>query len=228
VRSSSRTHPSSDAISSATPTAEQTTTSQDSPAKPSIGLSTPLAYYTPLRDLPYFLNRSSQFHSGSNPDLLCLCTAPSSPPAKAKKGPRHWSTTFRVADLSIWPETRSVSVFRPYQEALPVAEAGDVVLLRAFGVKSEKRTPVLRSDEESSWCVWRFGKQVWGKKRGAFGEVRAREEVKGPEVERGVGEWGEVEKLRAWFLEGLRDTLEGEREREYGNKGPLGGVEAAQ
>jgi hypothetical protein len=74
--------------------------------------------------------------------------------------------------------------------------------------------PVLRSDEESSWCVWRFGKQVWGRKRGAFGEVRAREEVRGPDVERGVGEWGEVEKLRAWFLGVVRGELEGEGEGE--------------
>lgn len=218
VTSSSPPHRSSSAISPATPTAEATaeataeptTASQESPANPSIGLSTPLAYYTPLRDLPYFLNRSSQFHSGANPDLLCLCTASSSPPLKAKKGPRHWSTTFHITDISVWPQTRAVSVFRPYAEALPVVESGDVILLRAFQVLSEKRTPVLRSGEESSWCVWRYGKPVWGKKRGAFGEVRAREEVKGPVVERGPGEWGEVEKLRAWFLGGVREELEGE------------------
>lgn len=103
-------------------------------------------------------------------------------------------------------------MFRPYQEALPVVERGDVVLLRAFQVMSEKRMPVLRSGEESSWCVWRYGKPVWGKKRGAFGEIKAREEVKGPVVERGPGEWGEVEKLRAWFLGAVKENLEGEGE----------------
>ncbi|KAF1918909.1 hypothetical protein BDU57DRAFT_468374 [Ampelomyces quisqualis] len=93
--------------------------------------------------------------------------------------------------------------------ALPTANAGDVVLLRAFAVKSLNRHPTLTSAEESSWCVWRYIKPVWGAKRGAFGELRAREEVKGPVVERGEGEWREVEKLREWWVGKVKGELDG-------------------
>jgi hypothetical protein len=99
-------------------------------------------------------------------------------------------------------------VFRAYNSALPVAEVGDVILLGAFAVKSLNRQPMLVSADESSWCVWRWGKPVWGAKRGAFGELRAREEVKGPVVERGEGEWREVERLRTWFVGTVRGGLE--------------------
>ncbi|KAF3000103.1 hypothetical protein E8E13_003515 [Curvularia kusanoi] len=220
MKSSSPTQQSSDAVSSfedATLTAEQAPAKQtpaeeaqneEDEAKPSIGLSTPLAYYTPLRDLIYFLNRSSHFHSASNPDILALCTSVSTPAVQAKRGPRHWTTSFTISDLSIWPASRSVAVFRAYAQALPVCEVGDVVLLRAFGVRSEKRVPALRSEDESSWCVWRYGKKVWGRKKGRYAEVRAREEVNGPEVERGAGEWGEVEKLRGWFEGSVREVLD--------------------
>jgi hypothetical protein len=169
------------------------------PTQPSIGLSTPLAYYTPLKDLVYFLNRSSQFHSSSNPDILGLVTSDSTPAARATKGRRDWNTTLHITDLSLHPATTTVQVFRSYQNALPVAQKGDVVLLRAFGVKSLNRAPTLVSADESSWCVWRFGKPIWGAKKGVWGEMRAREEVNGPEVERGEGEWMEVDRLRKWY-----------------------------
>lgn len=234
LRTSPRRHPAATKPHPTSPTRESSPLQQSSdavsaegkdetlvakPDLPSTGLSTPLAYYTPLRDLIYFVNRSSQFHSSSNPDILALCTSASTAPEKAKRGPRHWTTTLHITDLSIWPAARSVNVFRAYQSALPAAEAGDVVLLRAFAVESRSREPVLRSADESSWCVWRYGKPVWGKKGGRFGEVRAREEVKGPVVERGVGEWTEVEKLRTWFLGtvqlGLeRQAADGEGRRE--------------
>lgn len=176
--------------------------------KPSVGLSTPIAYYTPLKDLPYFLNRSSTFHSAGSPDILALVITPSSPPTRATKGPKHHTTTLHVTDLSIYPSQTTVQIFRAYAEALPVAEAGDVVLLRAFNVKSLNRHPCLVSADESAWCVWRYGKPLWGKKRGAFGQVQSREEVKGPVVERGEGEWGEVEKLRAWWVNSVKAEME--------------------
>jgi len=204
---------SSDAISAANEDATLVT----KPDPPSIGLSTPLAYYTPLRDLIYFLNRSSQFHSSSNPDILALCTSTSTAPEKAKRGPRHWTTTLHITDLSIWPEVRTVQSFRAYATALPAAEAGDVILLSKFKVESRQRVPLLRSVDESSWCVWRYGKPIWGKKGGKWGELRAREEVKGPVVERGVGEWAEVEKLRGWYTGKIKEELEvrdAERQRE--------------
>jgi hypothetical protein len=75
-------------------------------------------------------------------------------------------------------------------------------------VKSLNRHPTLTSADESSWCVWRYKKPVWGAKRGAYGELRAREEVKGPVVERGEGEWKEVEKIRGWFVGKVKGELE--------------------
>jgi hypothetical protein len=204
AQQSSPVQQSSDAISAA----DESATLVTNPSPPSIGLSTPLAYYTPLRDLIYFLNRSSQFHSSTNPDILALCTSPSISPSKANKGPRHWTTTLHITDLSIWPQTRTVQCFRAYATALPAAEAGDVVLLSKFKIESRLRVPLLRSVDESSWCVWRYGKPVWGKKGGKWGELRAREEVKGPVVERGVGEWAEVENLRAWYVGIVKGELE--------------------
>ncbi|KAL1799128.1 hypothetical protein ACET3X_003165 [Alternaria dauci] len=179
----------------------------DALEEPSKGVSTPLAYYTPLKDLPYFINRSSQFHSDANPDTLALVTSPTTPSQKAKKGPKHWFTTLHITDASTWPQTTTVQIFRPHQIALPEAQVGDVILLRAFAVKSLNRHPTLVSADESAWCVWRWGKPVWGAKRGAFGELRAREETKGPAVERGEGEWREVEKLRRWFSAKVQNQL---------------------
>lgn len=176
--------------------------------KPSVGLSTPIAYYTPLKDLPFFINRSSNFHSAGSPDVLALVTSSSTAPTRATKGPKHHTTTLHVTDLSVYPAQTTVQLFRAYATALPVAEAGDVVLLRSMNVRSLNRQPCLVSADESAWCVWRYGKPLWGKKRGRWGDVKSREEVKGPAVERGEGEWAEVEKLRRWWVEGVKGELE--------------------
>ncbi|KAH4033724.1 hypothetical protein HBI68_199930 [Parastagonospora nodorum] len=188
---------------------EHSITAVEEPDEPSIGLSTPLAYYTPLNALTYFLNRSSQFHTSSNPDVLALVTAGTTPPQRSTRGRKDWTTTLHITDISTYPATTTVNIFRPYQNALPAADTGDVVLLRAFAVKSLNRHPTLTSADESSWCVWRYAKPVWGAKRSAYGELRAREEVKGPVVERGEGEWREVEKIRGWFLGRVKGELEG-------------------
>jgi hypothetical protein len=179
---------------------------QPSVGQPSIGLSTPISYYTPLKDLRYFLNRSSQFVE--NPDVLALVVSSSTPPKRADKGPKHWSTTISITDLSSFPTTTTAQIFRPYATALPVAEKGDVILLRSFTVKSLNRKVMLRSGEESAWCVWRYGKPVWGHKKGRWGDVQAREEIKGPEVEKGADEWGEVERVRGWWLSTIRQEFE--------------------
>lgn len=175
--------------------------------QPSVGLSTPLAYYTPIKDLVYFLNRSSQFHSSQNPDVLALVTSSTTSSQRATKGPRHWNTTLHITDLSTWPVTTTVNIFRAYQTALPHADAGDIILLRSFAVKSLNRHPTLISADESSWCVWRYGKPVWGVPRGPFGEVKARGETTGPEVESGEGEWKEVERLRNWYVSKIKSEL---------------------
>ncbi|KAF1935408.1 hypothetical protein EJ02DRAFT_389236 [Clathrospora elynae] len=206
-------------IAKSTPHPSSDMDSDTSPDRPSIGLSTPLAYYTPLKDLLYFLNRSSQFHSAANPDVLALVTSSTTPSEKAKKGPKHWNTTLHITDASSWPDTTTVNVFRAYQTALPLAEVGDVVLLRAFAVKSLNRHPMLISADESSWCVWRWGKPVWGANRGPFGEIRAREETKGPVVERGEGEWREVEKLRRWYMRKVKEDLEDKESSQVKTRG---------
>ncbi|PSN75326.1 hypothetical protein BS50DRAFT_644166 [Corynespora cassiicola Philippines] len=175
---------------------------------PSTGLSTPIAYYTPLKDLRFFLNRSSQFHSSSNPDVLALVTSSSTEPKRAEKGPKHWNTTLHITDISLYPATTTIQIFRPHSTALPKADKGDAVLLRSFLVKSLNRQPSMVSGDESSWCVWRWGKPVWGKSKGTYGELLAREEVNGPAVERGEGEWKEVERLRAWWLRKVKDEME--------------------
>jgi hypothetical protein len=188
------------------------TTLVDKPETPSIGFSTPLAYYTPLNSLTYFLNRSSQFHTASSPDILALVTSGTTTPTRATKGPKHWNTTLSITDASTWPSTpTTVNIFRAYQTALPQADAGDVILLRAFAVKSLNRHSMLVSADESAWCVWRYGKPVWGAKRGVWGKLKAREEMRGPGVERREGEWKEVERLRGWWVRRIRDEVE-ERE----------------
>ncbi|KAJ4988641.1 3-dehydroshikimate dehydratase [Stagonosporopsis vannaccii] len=214
---SSPTQQSSDAASSPIFDPASTTTQAQVPL-PTIGLSTPLAYYTPLRDLPFFLNRSSQFHSGASPDVLALVVSSTTTPVRAKKGPRDYSTTLHVTDPSVYPASRTVTVFRPHATALPEAEKGDVVLLRAFTVLSLKGRPALRSADDSAWCVWRFGKQVWGRKKGVFGELRAREEVKGPQVERGEGEWAEVGRVRGWWTGVVRAEVEAGGDMQQGER----------
>ncbi|KAH7396295.1 hypothetical protein BKA66DRAFT_438247 [Pyrenochaeta sp. MPI-SDFR-AT-0127] len=178
------------------------------PEQPSIGLSTPLAYYTPIKDLVYFLNRSSQFHSSENPDVLALVTSSTTPSQRATKGPKHWNTTLHITDLSTWPVTTTVNVFRAYQTALPHADAGDIILLRSFAVKSLNRHPTLISGDESSWCVWRYGKPTWGTQEGPFGDIKAREEIRGPAVESGEGEWKEVGRLRHWYEDKIKRELD--------------------
>jgi hypothetical protein len=175
---------------------------------PSIGLSTPVSYYTPLRDLAYFINRSAQFHTSSNPDVLALVTSNTTPPKRAPKGPKQWNISLHITDLSLFPESRTVQVFRAYSSALPVAAVGDVVLLRGFSVKSLNRKPMLVSTDESSWSVWRYSSPVRRAKNTAFGEIRAREEVKGPAVETGEGEWKEVERIRGWYVSTAKAKLE--------------------
>ena len=191
----------------------------EKPAGPSIGLSTLVAFYTPLKELTFFLNRSSQFHTASNPDVLALVTSGTTPATRATKGRKDWSTSLHITDASTWPAVTTVNVFRGYQNALPLADAGDVILLRAFAVKSLNRHPTLTSADESSWCAWRYKKPVWGKKKGAFGEVRAREEVRGPVVEMGEGEWAEVERLRVWFEGCVKGELEAKELRTRSHDG---------
>ncbi|KAM0723993.1 hypothetical protein Q7P37_000984 [Cladosporium fusiforme] len=179
------------------------------------GLSTAHSYFASLCNLDQHLNSSSQQAYG-NPgivDVLAVVTNSAKAPQRAKGGPRDYYTIFQIADPNMPASSRvRVEVFRPWKAVLPAADVGDVVLLRAFVVKSRKRTPYLLSTDASGWCVWRFvehdkngaeigdnedDKPVWAR-RMSHGDVR--EEVKGPPVEYGSAEKAQARKLRAWWL----------------------------
>jgi hypothetical protein len=164
---------------------------------PSRGFRTRLSYYTPLSKLNSYLNMPSQALE-AGPDLLAIVTQGSSPPERAKKGPKDYSTIFSITDVSRHPDIVQVQMFRPYSRALPTALAGDVVLLHNFAVKSHKGKEILLSTEDSAWRVWRFSKPLWGVKKDQ-GEIEAREECSGPPAEVGDEERTEVEKFRAWW-----------------------------
>lgn len=203
----------------------------------STGLSTPLAYFTPLSLLEKQLNIPSQSHGSGAVDILAVVVDGTKKPERAKGGPRDFFTVFHVTerrsentnehafeddDVSTGDQLTQnasnsrgtrVEVFRPWKASLPTAEAGDVVLLRSFVVKSRKRQPYLLSCDSSAWCVWRFNqpsdntgdseKPAWARKRG-YSAVR--EEVKGPPVEYGERERERVRELRAWWESVKKDS----------------------
>ena len=123
-------------------------------------------------------------------DVLAAVSGGTAAPRRAKAGARHWFCALRVVDASGGGAGAPVRVlcFREWRAALPVAERGDVLLLRAFEVVGAKGAPgfELRSGEGSAWCVWRGG---------AVGA----EEVRGPPVEVGEEEREEARRLKAWF-----------------------------
>ncbi|KAK5112286.1 hypothetical protein LTR85_011558 [Meristemomyces frigidus] len=176
------------------------------------GISTAMEYFTPLSRLEGHLNPSSQQAYGTSTiDVLAVITDSTKPPERAKTGQRDYFTIFRISEASLPAGTNiRVEVFRPWKAKLPVAKVGDVVLLRAFGVKSRKRQPYLLSTDASSWCVWRFAdakiaeenevKPVWARKRSNSASLGVREEVKGPPVELGDEERQHARALREWWV----------------------------
>jgi hypothetical protein len=176
---------------------------EDEPKKPaSTGVSTALGYYTPLSNLNQKMN--SQARAENTVDLIAVVSDSTKEPERAKTGPRDYFTCFKMWDTSLGPEMSVfVEVFRPWKAKLPMAEVGDVIMLRGFTVKSRKREPYLISSETSGWCVWRYA-EYWGadgrkgKKRTlSFSSIK--EEVKGPPVELGNEERNRARELReAW------------------------------
>ena len=175
------------------------------------GISTALGYFTPLSRLEEALNPASQQSYGAQTvDVFAVVTDFTKEPVRAKGGPRDYYTIFRIADSSI-PATSSVrvEVYRPWRATLPVAAVGDIVLLRAFVVKSRKRLPYLLSTDASGWCVWRYQdakageenakKSAWTRKAGVQVDGAVREEVKGPPVELGEEEREHAKRLRQWW-----------------------------
>lgn len=194
------------------------------PKKHASGISTAHGYFTSLASLDQHLNPSSQ--QAGAVDVLAVVTDFTKDPERAKGGPRDYYTVFKITDqnMSANSDVR-VEVFRPWKAVLPAADVGDVVLLRAFVVKSKKRQPFLLSTDTSGWCVWRFAEHsravrgpdradgdrpVWAR-RMSHGDVR--EEVKGPPVEYGLLEMEEARKLREWWND-THDEPQGEVSRE--------------
>lgn len=174
------------------------------------GISTAHAYFTPLSRLEEHLNPSSQLSFGTQTiDVFAVVTESTADPAHAKSGPRDYYTILRITDSSISRASDvRVEVFRPWKATLPVAKVGDVVLLRAFAVKSRKRQAHLLSTDASAWCVWRYRevsvdegnskKPIWARKADQ-GNGSVREEVKGPPVEFGEKEKEHARELRLWW-----------------------------
>ena len=179
------------------------------------GFSTPLSYFTPLARLDSLLNPSSQgtYGSTNTVDVLAVVTENTTDPLRAKAGPKDYYTLFRIADSSLAPQTDlRVEVFRPYKNTLPAAKQGDVVLLRAFAVKSRKRQPYLLSSDASAWCVFRYPipsnkadgkggkrKPKWALRSGEEDGEDVSEEMKGPPVEFGEEERRHARDLREWW-----------------------------
>jgi len=186
------------------------------------GLSTAHAYFTSLASLNQHVNPSSQ--QANTVDILAVVTDFTKDPERSKRGPRDYYTICRVTDPSMpTSEDVRVEVYRPWKAVLPAADIGDVVLLRAFIVKSKERQAYLLSTDTSAWCVWRFAEHSKASARGGAGmnedgqpvwarrmsHTEVREEVKGPPVEYGVAEKEQARKLRDWWVETHGETQEG-------------------
>jgi len=178
-------------------------------ASPAAGLRTPLSYYTPLSTLETYLNASPSDQNAAI-DVFAVVTSPTSKPSRAKAGPREHFTITHISDTSCFPKTIEVHVFRRWKNSLPVANVGDVILLRNFLVKSRKRQCHLLSGEASAWYVWKLSnyhenrendnenKPIWAKQ--ATNDVGAFiEECKGAPVELGSEERDHTRALRTWW-----------------------------
>ncbi|KAK5733730.1 hypothetical protein LTR17_009434 [Elasticomyces elasticus] len=175
------------------------------------GITTSLAYFTPLARLEGKLNSPTQEGPNNTVDVLVVVTDSTKAPDRAKGGPRDYYTILRVADLSqAENDNVRVEVFRPWKATLPIANVGDVILLRAFSVKSRKREAYLLSTDASAWCVWRYGdaaatvengnRPVWARKSLDGRAEGMHEEIKGPPVELGDEERRHASVLREWWV----------------------------
>ncbi|RKF64523.1 hypothetical protein GcM3_131006 [Golovinomyces cichoracearum] len=144
-------------------------------------LRTELSEYTSLKLLRYHLNKKL--------DVFAIITSSPAPPKRVKGGPKDYLLSFNITDPTIAPgNTTRVQIFRPCQEALPLVDIGDGILLRNFQVLIEKRLFFLRSKtgEGSSWAVFK-----------SAGEIQ----IKGPPVELSAVEVEYVSDLKNWFSE---------------------------
>jgi hypothetical protein len=183
-----------------------------------MGIATSYSYFVSLSQLERRLNNPGQSHHKSTVDILAVVSEDGKKAERAKSGPRDFFTVLSVTDPSIEAPANTVivEVFRPWHSQLPIAHAGDVVLLRDFAVKSRARQPYLLSTDASAWCVWRYvmneSDAVYDKSRlnsvphtRASGLDDAREEMKGPPVELGEEERVRAGELHGWW-QGLQES----------------------
>lgn len=185
------------------------------------GILTSTGYYTPLSRLEEYLNPASQ---GNNTvEIIAVVTDSTRKPERAKGGPKDYFTIFRTTEPSKSPASSvRVEVFRPWKAKLPVAEVGDVILLRGFIVKSRKRKPYLLSTDASGWCVWRYAEFMRSESHtDGLNSSSVREEVTGPPVELSEAERSHVRTLREWWLS--THPVEEGQGGEQGSDGPADG-----
>jgi hypothetical protein len=126
-------------------------------------------------------------------DAIGVVTRDPLEPYRPKGGPRDYMLELIITDQAASPNNVVVAqFFRPHKSSLPLAQVGDVVILRQFQTLSlNKRGVGLRSTDESAWAVI---------------EKRDQEmlpQIKGPPVEVSEAEVAHAEGLRRWW--GLLD-----------------------
>lgn len=151
------------------------------------GITTPLSDFPPLVFLSW----------GATVDVIGVVSQ-FSPVARAESGPKDYYMAIRIVDSSLQSGI-IMRIFRPYREALPEVDVGDVVLLRSFKTVSQKRKLMGVSTENSAWAVWKNH----GKERPAM--------CAGPPVEYGDEEEAYVENIGAWYA-GLSEKKRAEME----------------
>jgi len=145
-----------------------------------IGFTTPLSYFAPLSTLAQHFNTTI--------DVFATVVS-ATKIARSNKGPRDYFETIYITDPSSAtsdsvPPITATQIFRPYKIALPLAQTGDVILLRNFKVQTQKQKPMLLSTDASAWAVFRKGHEV---------------QIRGPEVEFGAEERGFVRGMFEWW-----------------------------
>jgi len=136
------------------------------------------------------------------------------PIERAKKGQRDFFTSMKIVDSS-QQEGIDMRIFRPYKEALPKVDVGDVILLRSFKtiiVKSTNPEATVKSadpevkyqlvgvsTDNSAWAVWKdVGKS-------------SVPEMTGPPVEFAEEEIDYAKQIRRWYEEDFASSHQGKQ-----------------
>ncbi|KKZ61645.1 hypothetical protein EMCG_03830 [[Emmonsia] crescens] len=144
-----------------------------------IGLRSRLSYFFPLSTLADNFNKMTDTIS-----VVISCSKIS----QSHKGPREYYTTLHLTDLSMSGITVCAQFFRRTKSSLPIAERGDIILLRDFKVQSMDHKMMLLSMAASAWAVFRGGSDT-------------NVQMNGSPVEFGQEEQEYVATLRQWYQE---------------------------